>query len=151
MSYLTNYAPPTLLTRCHPSRWNDFLAISNTAAPTTFENLNENSDLFVGKDMAVTIMLKNTDTLRVRDIVVLGILKIRSTNRKNPAVPQIFARDIFIPGVISMDHAGINFRTLDQPKNVAHFRKTLETLLLLEELDFQKESATKMGLRTFLV
>lgn len=139
----------SLLSQCAPSRWNDFLNITNDQVQT--ERGQEN-DLFVGENKRVTLTLANGSTRVYRDIVVLGELIIKASNPSDPSTkPCLIARDFFNAGRAEMSHINYTGRDTALYKDSDAFRNELKSLLFLEMLSFQRESARKIGLKSILV
>ena len=93
---------------CAPSRFVDFLNIADNASPT---DLDENQDLFIGKNKSVTLTLQNGTVTKVRDVVILGELIIKSSNPEDTTVkPSIIARDIFAPSRFDIDNINLKAR-----------------------------------------
>src|SRR5581483_56561 len=85
----------SLLAKCAPSRWADFLSIPDNAMPT---RSGEDADLFVGKNKKITLTLTNGTETRFRDVVILGELVLKPSDPENVAIkPTIIARDFFAP------------------------------------------------------
>jgi len=136
------------LTKCEPSRWTDFLSIPDNAVPTRSGG---NADLFVGKNIKMTLTLTNDKEIRFRDVVILGILTIQSSNPEDEVnKPKLNVRDIFIPGKLLMDNISLKGRSQTLCTNIDTFRNNLQELIL-EWLDIQKENATRIGLRSILI
>ncbi|HSX03569.1 MAG TPA: hypothetical protein VLG76_02445 [Rhabdochlamydiaceae bacterium] len=135
------------LKNCAPSRWVDFSNIKNDQMPSGYV---ENEDLFVGKDAECTLTLTNGTTYKVKDLVVLGKLTIKSSNPADHLnQPMIIFRNMFIAGNCSF------YNTISEAENCLQCtrRAFFEELdrLFLEWSDIQRETTKQMGLRSILV
>jgi hypothetical protein len=138
----------SLLVKCAPSRWADFLSIPDNAIPT---RSGEDADLFVGKNKSITLTLTNGTETRFRDVVVLGELVLKSSEPENVAIkPKIIARDFFVPAKLSMGNVSLQCGNLCFHKNPETFRSELQELFI-EWLDIQRESVSWIGLKSILV
>jgi hypothetical protein len=137
----------SLLVECSSSRWVDFLSIPDDAATTV---PGEDNDLFVGRNISVTMTLINGTVTKFRDIVVLGELTIQSSNPGNTAVqPSVIARDVIVASKFQIDSVGLQSNNISILKDTTQFRNDLQRLFL-EWVDFQRESVRAIGLRSIL-
>ena len=138
----------SLLVKCAPSRWADFLSIPDDAMTT---RSGEDVDLFVGRNKSVTITLNNGSETRFRDVVVLGELILKSSDSENTAVkPKLIAHDFFAAAKLSVNNVRIECRNCYLAKNIEAFRSELQELFM-EWLDIQRESVARIGLKSILV
>ncbi len=108
--------------------------------------LGEGKDIFVGKNRRAFINIPNGQTLRARDVVVLGEISIQSTDLENTAVKgRLIARNIILPGHSSFKNVVLESACFYQPANSREFKNELQEFLM-DWISFQRESADKMGL-----
>jgi hypothetical protein len=138
----------SLLLQCAPSRWVDFLSISDNPTPT---HSGEEVDLFVGKNKKVTLTLTNGTQTQFRDVVVWGELVLQSSDPQNVAIkPKIIARDFFAPAKLTIGNINVVCGNFYQPKSPEAFRSELQGLFI-DWLDIQRESVGRIGLKSILV
>ncbi|MCI0381905.1 MAG: hypothetical protein L0207_02495 [Chlamydiae bacterium] len=127
-----------------PSRIIDFLTISDDSVP----NLN-NPDLFVGKNKEVTITLNNGSTSQTRDIVVLGKLKIQSSDEDQLLKPKLIFQNCIVAGKLHCYNIEFNGEDIVVFESNEEFRKKLFQLFI-EWTELQRESVEKIGLTSIL-
>jgi hypothetical protein len=135
----------SILSKCSPSRWVDFLTIPNNAL-----ELDEGSDLIVGANKSVTLVLKNGSVSQFRDIVVLGELIVRSADPNNTEIQaSLVANNIFVIGRFTIRNLQIFGENMYQAKDKASFYEDVRKLFL-ESLEMQRECVREIGLKSLL-
>ncbi|MGD2169116.1 MAG: hypothetical protein PVI40_02610 [Chlamydiota bacterium] len=108
-------------------------------------------DFFVGSNVHVTLQIPNGETFRVKDIVVLGKLTVKSTDMENTAAKSsLVAHSLFVPGHLKTTNIKLSCKSLYQPENVLKFKEELQGLII-DWFKIQRECAEKIGLRSILV
>lgn len=137
----------SLLVKCDPSRWANFINIADDA---TFKGSGPEADLFVGRDQSVTLTIDNGTSVQFKDVVVLGKLLIKSSDLENTAVKaKVVVNDLFCVGnmrVNNVELKSIKFFV----GNFSEFRSEVRELFLWWR-DVQKESAEQAGLKAILL
>lgn len=125
-----------------------FYSIEDDDVPS---EINPEKDFFIGANKHITLTIHNGETIRVRDIVVVGKLTIKSTNMENTAVKgSLVANDLFAPGSLQASNINLNCRNFYQPKNTKKFKEELLDLII-DWFRCQREHAERMQLRSILV
>ncbi len=138
----------SLLAKCAPSRWGDFLDIPNDYFS---KSKGKDQDLFVGQNATLRITLTNGTVSHFRDVVIWGDLIIRSSNPENIAhKPSFIVRDFFAPGHLHVENVDITNRRFHQHKNTDAFRQELQDLFI-KWIRIQRQYVNDIGLKSILV
>ncbi|MBS0635490.1 MAG: hypothetical protein JSR37_08520 [Verrucomicrobia bacterium] len=136
----------TCLSRCSPQQLLNFFSIRDDEVP---KGDGEDRDLFIGKNIHITITLNNGSLTKFRDIVVLGKLTIHASSADKSSRPTLECRDIIVAGSLDLKHFNLKNRyyigTSPDP-----FKNALMELVL-DWFDAQREHTRKMGLRSVLI
>ncbi len=112
--------------------------------------IGEGKDIFVGINASGSIEIPNGETIRVRDVIVLGHLSITSTDLENVAVKgRLIARHIINCGRASFENVAIKSKSVTNLRNCQQFKEELREILM-DWIVMQRESADKMGLVSVL-
>ena len=135
----------------YPSNFAPSQAVLFSCIPQDFVQIEESGDLLIGENRSVTITLSPEETLRFRDIVVLGrlIIERKKNCPEDSPLPRVMTRDLFLPGRVSMTAIKLTARNIIQPKNKEAFREGLEAHRV-EWRELQKEWVERIGLISIL-
>ncbi|HAB99558.1 MAG TPA: hypothetical protein DCE71_07045 [Parachlamydiales bacterium] len=112
--------------------------------------LGEDKDIFVGKNRCALIKIPNGETVKVRDVVVLGEISIQSMDVENTAVKgRLIARNVILPGHSFLKNVALESLRFYQPASCREFKSELQEVLM-DWISIQRESADKMNLISML-
>lgn len=124
------------------------LTFYNIADNQTSFEIGPDKDLIVGKTATLKLQVGSSGTLRFRNVVVLGNLKVYPTG--NNIKLKIIAKNAFIPKTTVLVGVDLKSKNFYRPANVEEFNQELREKIW-DWNDFQKQTIERIGLKSILI